>query len=236
MKVIHRNSLQKNSEIALVFDVETNGLLNPKQNIDYLPHILQLSYIMYDLKHKNVIKSVDAFIKVDKDVEISDEITAINGISHKKCEGGVPIITVLREFYNDYHFANILISHNYKFDSSMMEIEFQRQWSEMCVGYPFSLNLFNPYYMKNRNIDHYCTMIKSTDICKIPHKSSIKSNNSYKWPTLQELHFKLFGKNFSGAHNSMIDVMSTLRCHLQLNYNIFITDNEIETMCNNFKI
>ena len=35
----------------------------------------------------------------------------------------------------------------------------------------------------------------------------------YKWPTLSELHVKLFGKDFEGAHGARADVGACAACY-----------------------
>ena len=51
----------------------------------------------------------------------------------------------------------------------------------------------------------------SANYCNI-----LNSNKEVKWPTLQELFFKLYGKNFEGAHNAMADINATYRCFFTL--------------------
>ncbi|MEO0331206.1 MAG: DNA polymerase III subunit alpha, partial [Bacteroidota bacterium] len=62
------------------------------------------------------------------------------------------------------------------------------------------------------NIEKVDTKDASTDYCKIPGGRGGK----YKWPTLSELHEKLFGVPFDGAHNSAFDVDATARCFFGL--------------------
>ena len=66
------------------------------------------------------------------------------------------------------------------------------------------------YYKAEKIID---TMKLGADICKIP--STIK-DEKYKWPTLDELYKKLFGKSFQGQHNALNDVNATVECYLEL--------------------
>ena len=56
-----------------------------------------------------------------------------------------------------------------------------------------------------------CTMKMTTDYCKLPHPK-FPNRYNYKWPRLQELHFKLFGKEFINAHNSKFDVIACSTC------------------------
>ena len=57
---------------VLVFDVETSGLL-PKKNksnpnhipVEAYPHILQLSYALYDISSNELLDTYDTYIKVN---------------------------------------------------------------------------------------------------------------------------------------------------------------------------
>jgi hypothetical protein len=56
--------MNKNKEnIAMVFDVETTGLLYSKYgkipNLEACPYVLQCSYIMYDLENHKIIKTMN---------------------------------------------------------------------------------------------------------------------------------------------------------------------------------
>jgi DNA polymerase III epsilon subunit-like protein len=55
-----------------------------------------------------------------------------------------------------------------------------------------------------------CTMQAATDYCRLP------GQYGYKWPSLQELHTKLFGQPFEGAHNALVDVRACARCYFEL--------------------
>lgn len=174
MKINQYHPVLPNAKIALVFDVETNGLLDMKKafapKLDESPYVLQLSYAMFDLTHGKLIKSVDTYIQIPDHVLVSAETTAVNGITKQKCiDEGYPMLDVLCQFYRDYHCSSMCIAHNYRFDSTMLNIEFQRHWPVMCKHYPYALNLFHPVYMKNCNIRYKCTMFDSIEICKLPH-------------------------------------------------------------------
>ena len=56
-----------------------------------------------------------------------------------------------------------------------------------------------------------CTMIRSTDYCQLPGRYG-----KYKWPKLEELHFKLFGESFEGAHDALADIRATMRCYYEM--------------------
>lgn len=53
-------------------------------------------------------------------------------------------------------------------------------------------------------------MESSTNFCAIP------SNWGLKWPTLTELHTKLFKEGFDGAHDALDDVKACARSFFEL--------------------
>ena len=69
-----------------VFDTETTGL--PKSKIinefslSLWPHIVQFSYIIYDTELQKIIKTVDLVIKIPENINISDEVSDIHGITN----------------------------------------------------------------------------------------------------------------------------------------------------------
>ena len=70
---------------ALVFDVETTGLLPQKPRystapipISAYPHIIQLSFVLYDIINKNIIRSYDSYVKIGNDVVISEFVSTFN--------------------------------------------------------------------------------------------------------------------------------------------------------------
>lgn len=58
-----------------------------------------------------------------------------------------------------------------------------------------------------------CTMQSSTDFCAIPSNSYY---GGYKWPKLEELYRKLFGRMFDDAHDALADVSATKECYFEL--------------------
>ena len=56
------------------------------------------------------------------------------------------------------------------------------------------------------------TKEESTDYCALPGGKGGK----YKWPTLSEMHQRLFDCAFEEAHNAAADVAATARCFLEL--------------------
>lgn len=237
MNVIQYHDASDDANLVMVFDVETNGLLNLKRGFPHLddcPYILQLSYALYDMKQSCLVKTVDSYVNIPDNIPISAEVTKINGITKEKCRQGHSIIGILTEFYNDFHNCRTIIAHNYHFDSNMIHIEFQRNWKYFRDCYPYALNLFLPVYLKDLGMRRKCTMVESEDICKLPQVNARfppkeGQKPSYKWPTLVELHKHLFETEPKCImHNSMMDVLVTLRCYLQLEKNVSFTEEEFQ--------
>lgn len=199
---------------VMVFDVETSGLL-PKNSYQQIPHILQLSYMVYDLRYKTIEKKYNAYIKVAEDVVITDEITQLTGITRKQCdEEGIPIIDALYAMYFDYTACDCIVAHNLKFDSIMVGIELERNEAPTELR-----NLMNREYEEKTNKMRYCTMMNSIDLCKIRMDSVNKKGEPFtynKWPKLSELHNHLFGFVPDGLHDSMVDVKVCLECYLKI--------------------
>ena len=80
----------------LVFDTETNGL--PKNindsifNSSSFPHMLQLSYILYETDNYTIIKSSNKYIK---NVTNNEDSFKINKISQTMIDNGNDIKSVL---------------------------------------------------------------------------------------------------------------------------------------------
>ncbi len=94
--------------------------------------------------------------------------------------------------------APLIVGHNISFDMKMIRSCMTKERYEL-----------NGYHA----MPTYCTMLKSTNICKIPHKNGRKGN---KWPTLVEAYKALFGKEMKGAHRAMHDVRACYEIYFRL--------------------
>jgi len=192
---------------VLVFDTETTGLPTernaPINETHKFPHIMQLSYILYDTEWRETVIVRDDYIKVADTVIISEGSVAIHGITREiSVQRGIPLEEALARFNAHVLMADVIVAHNLAFDKTMIGVE--------CVR----LNLESPF----TNKDEHCTMLQNIETCKLPNKSSYNKNNSYKWPTLAELHKHCFASVPQGLHNALTDVRACLRCYLYLNH------------------
>lgn len=181
------------------FDVETTGLpISWKEsysNIYNWPYIIQLAYIIsYDEKELSIEQ--DSILKPDG-FEVPNESTKVHGISNEQAIiKGSDRKEVLENFASVIIDADYIVAHNANFDINVLRCEFLRN------------NIEDPF---QRDLSIICTMKKTTNFCKIPSEYG-----DYKWPSLQELHYKLFKKQFREGHNAKHDIRATFRCFWEL--------------------
>lgn len=187
--------------MILFFDVETNGLakspIGTYNDIKNWPRVVQLAWAVCDEKGKNYLKK--NFIIFPKDFGIPKKISAIHGITIERAEKeGVLLNKVLEEFNEDLGRVKLIVAHNMGFDLPVINAEFNR----------------NKIKTSLLEKEKYCTM-KSPEIvayCKIPSSIGI----GYKWPSLSELHKKIFKKSFKDSHNASADVDACINCYFAL--------------------
>lgn len=214
----------------LVFDVETTGLLprlkkGEKEKItDDLPYIIQLSFILYDIRNTRIIKSYNAYVKPQSNVLIPEKIVQLTGITNEMIDNeGEDIVDVLVELYEAYSECDAVIAHNLEFDSRMVNIETERNYSRLEYEIaPYIHWMFDELYCKLTYVKLQCTMLMSVKLCNIQKTNSF--GKYMKFPTLCELYMHLFNKTPENLHNSMMDVLVCLRCYLKIELQKNITD------------
>ena len=224
-----RNKIPQFAKYAMIFDTETTDK-------HVTSHIVQLSYIVYDLQNQVITKTYDNYVKLPDDVQIAPGAQQVHGISREMCMSqGRSIVSVLKEFYTDFNNMDVVIAHNIDFDSQIMNNEMARNFKEMKNDCPFCLNLFNWSYMKDLEITRICTMRDTTNLCCLPKnykykKPAYPNPYDYKWPTLKELHGHLFDYEVDSdtLHNALIDCFICLQCYAKVYHNIVIDRHELQ--------
>lgn len=224
-----------------VFDTETTGLPKSKiindLSLSLWPHIVQFSYIIYDTELKKIVKTVDLVIRIPENINISDEVSDIHGITNFISQTSqYKIEDALIHFSNDYlnYGIDLIIGHNLSFDINMLKVELMREISNQNNLYDkrmFSQLLECLNDMKPDSPELFCTMQKSIELCNLKAKS--KYGKEYvKFPKLNELHMKLFNSSPRNLHNSLNDVLICLRCYYMLEHKIDIIeiDSEIKSL------
>lgn len=185
----------------LFFDTECNGLPDDyKLGVSFTnnwPRMIQLAWIVTD-ENGNMLKR-QSHIIYPQDFTIDSEVEKLTGISTLRAQQeGVELNEVLSEFMNDLANADEIIGHNVDFDFHIVGCELYRTGGA---------------YDELMNRQYICTMQASTDFCAIPSNSPY---GGYKWPKLEELYRKLFGRMFDNAHDALADVVATKECFFAL--------------------
>jgi DNA polymerase-3 subunit epsilon len=207
---------------VLVFDTETTGLPvdqnAPISDSAKWPYIIQLSFMVFDTTTKEILEYSDRIIQLDPSVEVSAGSIAIHQITPERSQNeGIPIKLALAHLADNMSEADIIVGHNILFDKRMLMVELNRNKMKSCL------------YRNGLPIPEYCTMKRTTEVCKLPAINKITGEiyKNFKYPTLTELHTYLFCRKPRGTHNAIADVMICLRCYVMLNYQYDIA-NDLE--------
>ena len=224
-----------------IFDTETTGLPKSKiinnLSLELWPYIVQFSYIIYDTELRKIIKTVDLIIRIPENINISDEVSGIHGITNLISQTSqYKIEDALIHFSKDYLNYNIdlIVGHNLSFDINMLKVELMREinnQNNLLDKRMFSQLLENLNDMTPESPELYCTMKKTIEFCNLKAKS--KYGKEYiKFPKLNELHMKLFNSPPRNLHNSLNDVLICLRCYYMLEHKVDIIeiDSEIKSL------
>ncbi len=182
----------------LFFDTETTGLPKnyqaPLDDFSNWPRLVQLAWSLYDFSGQHW-ESVNYIIKPDGFV-IPEEATKIHRISQEQALAeGVPIKKAMEHFYQEVSRVEYLVAHNIDFDEKILGSELLRNKLSVNAGL----------------VNKICTMKRSADVCQISN-----GRGGYKWPNLTELHVYLFAKDFSEAHDALVDVKACANCFFEL--------------------
>lgn len=183
----------------IIFDTETTGLPRsydaPMSADDNWPRLVQLAWQLHDAKGKLI--SNNNFIVKPEGFTIPYNAEKVHGISTDRAmKEGHDLVKVLEIFHEDVVKAKYLVGHNIGFDINVVGSEFLRK------DVPMQLQ-------QMKELD---TKDISTEFCALPGGRGGK----FKWPTLTELHKKLFGVGFEDAHDAAYDVAATAKCFFGL--------------------
>ena len=181
----------------LFFDTETTGLPRdwqaPLEDLDNWPRLVQLAWLLFDENGREAETS-SRIIRPEGFV-IPAAAAAVHGITNERAQAeGVALNPVLEEFIEAIDQSKMIIAHNMSFDEMIIGAELKRK------------NYGHKLFERPR----ICTMLSATDYCRIDN------GHGYKWPKLVELHYRLFGKGFDGAHDALADVKACARCFFEL--------------------
>ena len=192
---------------VLLFDTETSGLPTEKNASIYKtnvwPHIVQLSYIVYDSEHNELVGLEDDYINIPNTVIMDPGSVKIHNITSEQMRNGIPIVEALEKFNKHADKVDLIIAHNVSFDKRMIMVEGIRNKIKMNIA------------------DTYCTMKNSINLCKI-ERSWPNGDKYLKYPKLSELYVYLFNIEPKNTHNALVDILICMRCFCKMEMNIDI--------------
>lgn len=230
MKLVPKNRI-------MFFDVETTGLLPHKNDnvvlqgstLNKFPHILQLSFILFNMVTRRVESHGDFYIKPPPGVSVPKIVTEMTGITEELCDSkGVSIEEAMISFHSAYMLSDTVVSHNLYFDKKMIEVEQLRHnelFARRCPGV---------HTMFKNGIDMFCTMQASIDLCNIEMSRKDGKGTYKKFPKLEELYQHLFSAKPDNLHNSIVDTLVGLRCYLKIRHDIDMTDSEFNVLMDSY--
>jgi DNA polymerase III epsilon subunit-like protein len=192
----------------MVFDTETSGL--PKErnpsiyDTDKWPHVMQISYIIYDIVGGDVTETYDAYIKLNPWVIVDPVSEGIHGITRETMDKkGISIQEALIHMRDALGKVDLCVGHNVSFDKRFMIVEGIR--NNIRMNFPVD----------------YCTMKNGKELCKIEITFS-NGTKGFKYPKLMELYDHLFPDIPApqNLHNSLADTIVTLKCYCKMAHNV----------------
>ena len=193
---------------VLVFDTETSGL--PKErnpsiyDTDKWPHVMQVSYVIYNTETGEIDEKYDAYIKLNTWVIVDPVSEGIHGITREIMDTkGVSIKEALVRVRDALGKVDICVGHNVSFDKRFIIVEGIR--NSIRMNFPAD----------------YCTMKNGKEICKIDFTFS-NGEKGFKFPKLMELYEHLFPgiPAPQNLHNSFADTIITLKCYCKMAHDV----------------
>ncbi len=182
----------------LFIDTETTGLPRswsaPATDLSNWPRLVQLAWTLCNEEGEEI--DAKDFIIKPENFSVPTDASRIHGITNDRAiKEGASLASVLAELMTVVNGSQILVAHNMSFDEKVLNAELIRaKVSDNLAG-----------------ILKICTKEASTDHCKLPGNFG-----KFKWPTLQELHFTLFGEEFEETHNAVVDAQICAKCFFEL--------------------
>ncbi|MFM7585496.1 MAG: PHP domain-containing protein, partial [Bacteroidota bacterium] len=183
----------------LIFDTETTGLPRrheaPASDTDNWPRMVQLAWQLHD--ERGALMEVYSALVRPEGFTIPYNAEQVHRISTQRAlDEGLPLDDVLERFAEAVEGCRFIAGHNLLFDVRVVEAE--------CIRRGRACGLPTKTLLDTKEC--------STQFCALPGGKG----GRFKWPSLTELHKKLFGIGFDEAHDAAVDVEATARCFLEL--------------------
>jgi len=181
----------------IFLDTETTGLPRnwnaPVGNLANWPRLVQIAWLLIESEGHELSNA--SFLVRPEGYTIPRDATRIHGITQERAlQDGIPLKEVLSAFVQALNEANVLVGHNVNFDRHIVGAELIRCGMKSMLFEKPAI----------------CTMKAATDYCRIP------GPYGFKWPTLEQLHEKLFKTRLREMHEAEADVSTCAKCFFEL--------------------
>lgn len=191
---------------TLFLDLESSGIPRIRvpgvkpgttkwHNLDYKTDYLDFPFIVSFAWARNDGEVVHHILNPEGR-EIPKEASDIHGITTEIANKSKMVFgQAIEEFLDHSQGIEIVVGHGLYFDTSMVKANFLREMHTFGDN-PLNFEYLTEIFHKHKRID---TMRSASKMCR-------------KWPTLSELHQKLFRKGFD-CHDAKSDLEATRRCY-----------------------
>jgi DNA polymerase III epsilon subunit-like protein len=185
-------------------DTETTGVPRsrsaPHQAVRHWPRLVEIAWAAHGEAGSCLV--AEAHLVYPADFVIPPAATRVHGVSTARAKSeGKPLGWVMERFLRTVGgHGRVLVGHNVAFDRNVVAAEMYR------LGYPRD-TVETGFYATR----HLCLMTATAAFCRLPGRFGTP-----KYPTLAELHRKLFGRELEGCHTALADVQASARCFFRL--------------------
>lgn len=174
----------------LFFDTSANGKPKnykaPSTDAFNWPRMIHLSWLVYN-EERELINSGDDIVKTITNISI--EVEKRHKVTPAMAEDdGKNLKEILLPFKEAIKDAKFIISHNLNFNKGVVGAEFYRASIDHALEYS----------------NNYCLMQEATWFCKIKGTAG-----RYKWPTLTDIHTKIYKAGYENPGHATADVAVT---------------------------
>lgn len=192
---------------TIILDIETTGLIPKKEVPGKRPWTTKKVELSHEEDFAEFPRVLSIAWKVDDDdtmyylcnqegQPIPEEATAINGITEAMTNStDITFKDAVLKFHEDAKDCEVVVGHGIYFDTSIIKANIMKLVSKEKLSRQFYDEMTEILH-KHKRID---TMRSTAKMMR-------------KWPTLHELHQKIFHKGFE-AHSAAEDVEACFRCY-----------------------
>lgn len=193
--------------LAVFYDTETTGL--PRADLPlghpYQPHLVQVAALLVDLDTRLVVSTLDVLVH-PAGWTITDEATAIHGITHEMASDAGVQEAVACRLLLQLCAGRLRVGHNERFDATIVATALIRYCGFVA-----------PYQWGSS--PKFCTMAAAKPIMKLPASQRLIDEgrgHEFKDPRLSEAYSFFCGLPMTGAHNARMDARATMEVFFAL--------------------